>query len=249
MTKIKRWWWVLLLVPVLASAAFVVWAESPSEPMLIAEAALEAGVGTDGVLVDTEPWLTFQPALQQPTTGLIFYPGGRVHPRAYGPPAREIAGEGYLVVIAPMPLNLAVLAPDRAQAVIAAFPMVTHWVIGGHSLGGAMAARFVHRNPAAVDALVLWASYPAASDDLSDRDVPVTTIYSTRDGLATTQEILASQPLLPLHTRWVRIEGGNHAQFGWYGPQKGDNQATISRHEQQRQVTAATIALLDAVGR
>jgi hypothetical protein len=29
----------------------------------------------------------------------------------------------------------------------------------------------------------------------------------------------------------VSIEGGNHAQFGWYGPQEGDNPATISREE------------------
>ena len=31
----------------------------------------------------------------------------------------------------------------------------------------------------------------------------------------------------------VVIEGGNHAQFGNYGKQKGDADATISREEQQ----------------
>lgn len=37
----------------------------------------------------------------------------------------------------------------------------------------------------------------------------------------------------------VEIEGGNHAQFGNYGPQKGDLPATISAAEQQAQTVDA----------
>ena len=37
----------------------------------------------------------------------------------------------------------------------------------------------------------------------------------------------------------VEIEGGNHAQFGNYGPQKGDLPATISAEEQQAQAVDA----------
>ena len=37
----------------------------------------------------------------------------------------------------------------------------------------------------------------------------------------------------------VEIEGGNHAQFGNYGPQKGDLPAAISAEEQQAQALAA----------
>jgi hypothetical protein len=111
-----------------------------------------------------------------------------------------------------------------------------------------MAARFAHGHPSTVHGLVLWASYPAASDDLSDRgDLAVASIYGTLDGLATEDKIAASRPLLPPDTRWVAIEGGNHAQFGWYGPQPGDNPATIGREAQQRETVAATLALLNAV--
>ena len=107
-----------------------------------------------------------------------------------------------------------------------------------------MAANFVHRNPEAVHGLVLLAAYLAASDDLADYQLAVSSIYGTRDGLATLVEIDASRPLLPPDTQWTAIEGGNHAHFGWYRPQAGDNEATISREEQQAQVFAATRQLL-----
>jgi hypothetical protein len=107
-----------------------------------------------------------------------------------------------------------------------------------------MTARFAHQNPGAVAGLVLWASYPASGDDLSGNDLAVASVYGTRDGLATEDEIAASRPLLPPDTQWIAIEGGNHGQFGWYGPQSGDNEATISREEQQAQVVATTLELL-----
>jgi len=159
------------------------------------------------VQVEAEGWLIFRPVGGERAVGLILYPGGRVDPRAYAPPARAIAAEGYLVVMVPMPLNLAFFGPDRAAEVMAAFPEVEHWAVGGHSLGEAMAARFAHGHPSAVQGLVLWASYPAASDDLSARELAVVSISGTRDGLATEEKIAASRSLLPAQTRWVTIEG------------------------------------------
>ncbi len=241
MRKLKRWWWLVLLVPAVAVAGFVLWATSGPAPMPEALAALQP----DGqVRVETEPWLVFQAAGEAPSTGLVFYPGGRVDPRAYAPAARALAAEGYLVAIVPMPLGLAILAPDRAADVMAAFPKVQQWAIGGHSLGGAMAARFAYQNPDASQGLALWASYPASDDDLSGRDMAVASIYGTLDGLATEDKIATSRPLLPPDTTWVPIEGGNHAQFGWYGHQVGDNEASITRAAQMDQVVAATLALL-----
>jgi dienelactone hydrolase len=241
MSRLKRWWWLLLPLPILGLAAFLIWAMTGPGPMPEALAALEPDAG---VQVETDPWLIFRPAYQEPSVGLILYPGGRVDPRAYAPAARALAEEGYLVVIAPMPLNLAVLAPGRAAEAMAAYPDIGSWAVGGHSLGGAMAANFAHGNPEAVDGLVLWAAYPAAGDDLSGYQLAASSIYGTRDGLATPEEIDASRPTLPPDTVWTAIEGGNHAQFGWYGPQPGDGQATISREEQGAQIVAATLELL-----
>lgn len=230
----------LLVVLVLAAGGFVVWAETPLGPMPEAVAALES----DGeVTVQTAPWLLFSPTVKTPTVGLIFYPGGRVDPRSYAPAARAIAAQGYLVVIPPVPLNLAVFAPDIATDVIGANPAIQHWFVGGHSLGGAMAASFAYNNPETVNGLVLWASYPASPSDFSQRpDFPVLSIYGSADmGL---DGIEASRSLLSSTTEWVVIDGGNHAQCGWYGPQPGDNAATISREDQQAQLIAATVDFL-----
>jgi len=244
MTTFKRWWWVVLLMvalPLFGMGVFVVWAEMTPSPMPEALAALESDAE---VHVTTHPWFVFRPTSKDPSKGLIFYPGGRVDPRSYAPAARAIASEGYLVAVVPMPLNLAIFGSDRASEVVSAFPQVDHWAVGGHSLGGAMAARFVDGNRSAADGLVLWAAYPDASNDLSGSTLAATSIYGTLDGLATGEKIAASRPLLPLETRWVAIEGGNHAQFGWYGPQAGDNPATISREAQQEQIIEATVELL-----
>lgn len=239
---LKRWWLILIVLLFAGTAGFVIWGSTPLGPMPEALTALESDLK---VAVTTNHWITFAPAEAEAETGFIIYPGGRVDPRAYAPTARAIAEEGVCVVIVPMPLNLAVLAPNRAQTVIDAHPEIDTWAIGGHSLGGAMAARFADTNPEVVDGLVLWASYPAESNSLADQDsLAVASIYATEDGLATPEKIEASRPLLPPQTKWVEIAGGNHAQFGWYGSQDGDGTATISRETQQNVVVEATVDLL-----
>ena len=198
--------------------------------------------------VTTSPWLTFTPVGTQPATGFIFYPGGRVDTRSYAPAARAIATRGYLVVIVPMPFNLAVTNTGAAAGVVAAHPDIRHWAIGGHSLGGAMAANFIYTHPTAVQGLVLWAAYPAGNNGLADRQLAVVSIYGTHDGVASQFEVDNSRALLPANTRYLPIEGGNHAQMGWYGPQDGDGMATISRADQQAQVIEATVKVLAALG-
>ena len=245
MRFLKRWWWLVPLVLILALGGFVIWASMAATPMPEALSALQSDAQVE---VETEPWLVFRPVGGNPTVGLILYPGGRVDARAYAPTARALAQEGFLVVIVPMPLNLAVLGAGRATEVMAAYPEINTWAIGGHSLGGSMAATFSRQHPEQIEGLVLWASYPAGSDDLSGQDLAVVSIYGTRDGLATPEKVEASRPLLPADADWIAIDGGNHAQFGWYGPQSGDNPATISREEQQRQIVEATLRLLASLG-
>jgi len=110
-----------------------------------------------------------------------------------------------------------------------------------------MAANFAHSHPGVVQGLVLWASYPANSDNLSQSGLKVLSISGTLDGLSTPAKIAASHTLLPLDTTWVAIDGGDHAQFGWYGPQSGDNPANISRAEQQQAIIQATLAFLGSL--
>jgi pimeloyl-ACP methyl ester carboxylesterase len=183
------------------------------------------------------------------TTGLIFYPGARVDPRSYAPAAHAIAQQGYLVVIVPMPLNLAFFGTNRVDNVIAAFPDVQHWAIGGHSLGGAFAASYVASHPDRGQGLVLWAAYPPSSADLSNTNTATSVILGSNDGVINQENLEASHTLLPRDTQWIVIEGGNHAQFGAYGPQPGDNSATISPEQQQQQIVDATVTVLQQIER
>ncbi len=198
------------------------------------------------VRVATDPWLSFEPA-STPRAGLIFYPGGRVDAQAYAPAARAIAERGFLVVVVPMPLNLSLLGTDRAQEVIDAFPEVRSWAIGGHSLGGTSAADFAAAHPGAVKGVVLWAAYPQPSADLSGSGLAAVQIVGSRDGVINAERLTGSRSLLPPDTQRVTIAGGNHALFGRYGPQSGDQPATIAPEEQLHQTVAATAALLDRI--
>jgi dienelactone hydrolase len=221
---------------------FVIWAETPPSPMPEAYNALKSD---SSVIVSIGNWLVFTPVSSNVSTGFIIYPGGRVDYRSYAPAAHALAAEGYLVVIPLMPLNLAVFGLDTANDVIGQYPNISSWAIGGHSLGGTMAAQFAFENPSKIRGLVLWAAYPASGTDLSKSNLLVTTIYGSNDGLVSTAQTSDSLKLLPPSTIRVEIAGGNHAQFGWYGDQAGDNPATITREEQQNLTVTATIQLLE----
>jgi len=245
--RLPVWTRILLAVfglLIVLVAGFVIWGSTPARPMAEALTALQSDAK---VTVETGKWLVFTSPASHPTTGFIIYPGGRVDYRAYAPAARQIAAQGYLVVIVHVPLNLAVFNPGAAADVIATHPEIQHWAVGGHSLGGAMAANFVYTHPAAVEGLVLWASYPAASNDLNQSGVHVLSISGTLDGLSTPEKIAGSHALLPDSTVWVPIAGADHAQFGWYGPQAGDNAASITREVQQQQIVQATIKFLESL--
>ena len=119
----KRW---LLLVPValivVAVAGFAIWASVPvGSPMPEAEAALQSD---EQVNVETEDWIVLEPANRDPKAGFVFYPGARVPVEAYAPMGRGVAEAGYLAVIAPMPLNLALLDSDAAAEVVEAYPEI-----------------------------------------------------------------------------------------------------------------------------
>ncbi|EAR09486.1 hypothetical protein MED297_02662 [Reinekea sp. MED297] len=192
-------------------------------------------------LSETTGWLVFSPTTPV-STGVVFYPGGKVQPEAYAPLAETISQTlNATVIIVPMPLNLAVLGASRGEEVPDAFPSIQHWFIGGHSLGGTMAASRVYKHPERWDGLVLLASYPQDSHDLSQLDLPVISIIGDRDGLINQDTWRASLQRLPATAQRGVIPGGNHAGFADYGPQEQDNFAGISP-EQQRAMTAEFLA-------
>ena len=232
---------IILLVTLVIFTGFIVWAETPPLPM---KQAIDSLQSDSNVTVTSSQWLTFKPTKTNYTTGFIIYPGGRVDYRSYAPLAHSIANKGYLTIVVPMPFNLAVFGANAANDVIKSYPEITSWAIGGHSLGGTMAAQYTYQNPSKIQGLVLWAAYPSSGNNLSKYNLLATTIHGTNDGLVSTTQIQNSLEMLPLTTVYVEIAGGNHAQFGYYGDQSGDKQATITREAQQTQTLNATVELL-----
>ncbi len=243
MKIVKRVLLGFVIVAALFVAGFVVWAETPLGPAPEALAALKSD---SKVTVTTGDFITFEPANTKPTTGFIFYPGGRVDYRSYAAPLRAIAEQGYLVVLVPVRLNLAFFDINAADSVFAQYPEIQHWTVGGHSLGGVASALFAKDHPQ-VEGIIFWASYPA-DDSLSTSDLKMLSIYGTNDmaGMAKFDE---TRPLLVADATYVVIDGGNHAQFGNYGPQPGDNAATISSEDQQAQVVSATSEFLQELSK
>lgn len=209
---------------------------------LLPEAAAALASTADVAFSEVDGRLEWAPAGGDYSIGLIVYPGGKVPPEAYGPLASEIAASGYLVVITPMPFNLAVFGIGAADAVIAAHPEVRTWAIGGHSLGGSMAAQYAADHQATIKGLVFWAAY--AATDLHTAPIHALTAYGSLDAGAARMSGPDARANLPADAVYLEIPGANHEQMGWYTGQPNDPPATIARADQQHQVAAATITLL-----
>lgn len=209
--------------------------------------AIAAMSGAPGVTVtESALRITLEPTGEPRTTGLVFYPGALVDPRAYVPNLTPLAAEGYPVVIIKLPYNIAFLDPNGAQAAMDADSDITRWAVGGHSLGGVMAASVADRDDTRIGGLLLWGSYPNGSS--RDRtSLQAMSIYGSEDGLTTPAKIDATRDRLPPDTTFVEIQGGNHAFFGDYGDQSGDGVATVTREEAQRQIRAASLGLMQRV--
>lgn len=181
-----------------------------------------------------------------PRAGMLFFPGALVDPIAYAPLARAVAAAGYPVRIVELPRRGALgggndpLVLERALSVMHAEHDV-RWVVAGHSKGAVVASAFAAAHPRELSGLVLIGSTHPRDVDLSSLLVPVMKIVGTRDRIATIAGSETNRHLLPAGTRWVRIEGGNHSQFGWYGFQPGDGFAGISRDAQHALLIAAVL--------
>lgn len=204
---------------------------------------------------EASSWMHFQPRKNEQATGLIFFPGGMVQPQAYAPMSRMIAEQGFNVFIIKLPFGAAPLESqeisvrEKALEIMKSNGSIQHWVVGGHSRGAAIAARFAQLYGESFDGLVLiGTSHPKeAAFDLSNSTLAVTKIYASNDGLASMDEVKANAIYLPEDTSWILIEGGNHSQFGYYGSQLGDGTAMIGREEQQALTTGAILKALQNI--
>lgn len=166
--------------------------------------------------------------------GFIFYPGGKVEYTSYIPILYELSQRGLTTILVKMPLNLAVFNQDAAEKVYDIVPEISKWYIGGHSLGAAMASRYVGNADMQIRGLILLAAFPE-----EDKIIPTISIYGSQDDVLTQKQVHGSYEL-------IEIPGGNHAYFGDYGEQDGDGKASITRKDQQ-EITVN--AIMDFINR
>lgn len=154
-------------------------------------------------------------------TALIFYPGAKVEAAAYLPILEQLQEKGITCVLVEMPFNMAIFNPNAADNVFELLPNIKNWYIGGHSMGGAMASNYASKNSNKVKGLILLGAY-VYGDYPPEKAL---TVYGTFNSNL--------EKNIDYTENIVIIDGGNHAQFGNYGQQKGDPVATITQQEQQ----------------
>lgn len=180
--------------------------------------------------------IVFQP--ENAKSGLIFFPGGKVEYTAYIPLMKALASDGIACILVEMPFNLAVLDSDAAEGIQKQYPHIENWYIVGHSLGGVMAGSYISKCDEKYEGLILLGSY--TTEDFSESDINVLSIYGSEDGVLNRQKYNENKSNLPDGFVEIVIDGGNHANFGMYGPQDGDGESKIT-NEEQISLTASNI--------
>ncbi len=180
---------------------------------------------------------------EEATKGFIFYPGGKVEYTAYIPLMHALSEQGILCVLVEMPFNLAVLDINAADGIQEQYPQIEDWYIGGHSLGGSMAASYLSDNLTDFEGLILLGSYSTV--DFSDSNLDVLSIYGSEDNVMNQEKYDKNKSNLPSNFTEIIIEGGCHAYFGMYGTQDGDGTPNISNEEQINITANAIIELIN----
>ncbi len=245
----KRLGKILLVIAIVLLGAFGYWRYDHADREHTAAPEALAALQTDDVVtVESARWYVFRPTNRAPTKGLIFYPGGECDERGYSQTLRAIAAAGYLVVMPPMPFQLAVFDPGAAAEVIEGFPEISKWAVAGHSLGGSMAAYFAHRHPSEVAGLLLWDAY--APDDMSASELKVRMIHRSDESGAPPKAYATKLPLLPKQTEFVPLVGAQHLNFGNFVAgrmYRDEPPPELDPTLQRAMVAAASIQFMDAL--
>lgn len=201
-------------------------------------------------VLDIGDLIQFLPAHEAPGSGLIFLPGGGIDPDAYAPLLRQVAEAGHSAVLVKVPWRLAPTAGMRStlwrriDGVRTGSGAAKTWALAGHSRGAVFAVTYASEHPDIAGLALIGTTHPR-DVDLSNSKFPILKVYATEDCVANMARVMANGRMLPPGTQWVRIEGGNHRQFGYYGFQLGDCGAKISRQSQQAQTAAALVRFLN----
>lgn len=113
-----------------------------------------------------------------------------------------------------MPCNFVFLEKIKQMIFINTYEY-ENWYIGGHSLGGAMAASYAADHLDMLRGVVLLSAYP--TDSLKEGELSVLSIYGSEDKVLNMEKVKEGREYMPSDYTEICIDGGNHAQFGNYG--------------------------------
>jgi pimeloyl-ACP methyl ester carboxylesterase len=229
-------------VGLFASAATGLWLER--RVMTALPHALDALESDETVQVESGDWLVFNPRNGARSTGLVFYPGSGCDVRGYAAPLRRVAEAGFPVVVVPMPFHLAVFDADAALRVFGSVEGVQQWVVGGHSQGGAMAARFAAEYPSRVGGLVLWDAIPLSFHSLADSTVHALQVVRADQAGKLPRAYRRGTERLPEGASIVTLPGASHMGYGHFS---GSHPGEMALGTQHAETAAATVSLLKRV--
>ena len=172
-------------------------------------------------------------------SAIIFYPGAKVEYTSYLPLFMDVASQGVDCYLVEMPFNLAFLGRNSADTIIDN-SSYNHYFLAGHSLGGAMAGAYVNGTDKNITGLIYLSGHMP-----NELHVPVLSIRGTNDGVINLTGYMEAKSMVKDNFTEVIINGGNHAQFGNYGNQSGDGNATITAESQQNQTADAILKFID----
>lgn len=164
--------------------------------------------------------------------GIMFYPGAKVESTAYLPILDKLRDEGFTCVLIEMPFNMAIFNVDAGDDVFELNLDIESWYIMGHSMGGSLATSYAADNQDKLDGAILLGAYIYGDYPAED----ALTIYGTFNSNL--------EEKMDYTENIVIIDGGNHAQFGNYGKQDGDPDATITADEQQNIAVDAIVEFI-----
>lgn len=214
----------LTILIILSLSIFFIWTQNTYERISADQIEIEE------VKILEDDWHMY--TAENAEKGIILYPGAKVEPEAYAYLAQELSKQNITIAIPSVRLNLPIFDISKANEIIENDQHI-EWYIAGHSMGGAAAAMYADQNLDKINGLILLGAYAASNETLNESDLPVLSISGSEDGLSTPEKIKENSSNLPSATNFIEIPGGNHAYFGVYGSQSGDNESELTVKEQQ----------------
>jgi hypothetical protein len=228
--KMKLWKKILIVIVALlliCVGAFLIYANDYYLAEDVAVSQYET-LKEEGYVREISNYVIFTPE-ESNDIGIVFYPGAKVEEIAYTPLLNKLREQGFTCLMFRMPFHMAIFNSNAADVIFEEDFGIETWYMCGHSMGGAMASNYTSANMEELEGLILLGAYIYC--EVSPQDA--LTVYGTFN--SNLEEDIDYEDNI------VVIDGGNHAQFGNYGRQKGDPDATITADEQQEITVEAIV--------